>query len=334
MPEASDKTAVAKNHRARQVVGDQDCLAGWAGQAAGVWLRDAGQIWSPGRLACGQRRAAMASAPRTGWKIGERSRRLQSGPSARRGANQGNARHTSNVNLGRQGGAEPYWRRRVLVLTGVIGVIGLLAWSCSPQAPGPKPPRQAPAAATSSAVQPTVTRPTVTRPATPRPSTSRPTASRAAPTPARSAAKARQTTRKRADIRAHPQGSGCTPGDVVITLLESQQSYQQPAEPRFTIYVVNTGGRTCTFDAGPRSLRLVVESGPVHEWSPADCARRANSDIVRLTHGVPFAEHISWSRMRSDPGCRLPQQAALPGTYTATVTYGAAHSRTEVFLLH
>ena len=67
---------------------------------------------------------------------------------------------------------------------------------------------------------------------------------------------------------------------------------------------------------------------------PADCARRANSDIVRLTHGVPFAEHISWSRMRSDPGCRLPQQAALPGTYTATVTYGAAHSRTEVFLLH
>ena len=120
---------------------------------------------------------------------------------------------------------------------------------------------------------------------------------------------------------------------MVVTLVGSQQSYQQPAEPQFTVYVVNTGEAACTFDAGPRSLRLVVESGPVHEWSPADCVRRSNRDIIRLSHGVPFAEHVSWNRIRSDPGCRLPGQAALPGTYTATVTYGAVHSRTDVFFL-
>jgi hypothetical protein len=134
-------------------------------------------------------------------------------------------------------------------------------------------------------------------------------------------------------VRAHSHGSGCAPGSVVITLVESQQSYQQPAEPRFTIYVVNTGGQTCPFDAGPRSLRLVVESGPVHEWSPADCMRHSNSDIIRLAHGVPFTKHISWNRMRSAPGCPSPGHAALPGTYTATVTYGAVHSQTAVFLL-
>jgi len=33
-------------------VGDQDRLAGPAGQAASVWLRFADQIWSSGRLAC------------------------------------------------------------------------------------------------------------------------------------------------------------------------------------------------------------------------------------------------------------------------------------------
>jgi hypothetical protein len=120
---------------------------------------------------------------------------------------------------------------------------------------------------------------------------------------------------------------------VVITLLGSQQSYQQPAEPRFTIYVVNTGARTCTFDAGPRSLRLVVESGPVHEWSPADCTHRSNPDIVRLAHGVPFMKHISWNRIRSGPGCSSPRPAALPGTYTASVTYGSARSQTDVFSL-
>jgi hypothetical protein len=149
----------------------------------------------------------------------------------------------------------------------------------------------------------------------------------------RSAATARPTRKKRADLRALPHGSDCAPGDVVITLLASQQSYQLPAEPQFTIYVVDTGGRACTFDAGPRSLRLVVESGPVHEWSPGDCAQRANPDLVRLAHGVPFAEHVSWNLLRSAPGCRLPQQAALPGTYTATVTYAAVHSQTDVFLL-
>src|SRR5712691_7285524 len=44
-------------------VGDQDHLAGSAGQAAGVWLRGAGQIWSSDRLACWQRSVAMALAP-------------------------------------------------------------------------------------------------------------------------------------------------------------------------------------------------------------------------------------------------------------------------------
>ena len=134
-------------------------------------------------------------------------------------------------------------------------------------------------------------------------------------------------------MRAHSRGTDCAPGDVVITLLEGLPSYQQPAEPQFTIYVVNTGGRTCTFDAGPRSLRLAVGSGPVHEWSPADCVHRSKPDIIRLTHGVPFTRHISWNRIRSAPGCPSPRRAALPGTYTATVTYGAVHSQTDVFLL-
>ena len=46
-------------------VGDQDRLAGSAGQAALAWLRFECQIWSSGRLACSQRSAEMASAPAT-----------------------------------------------------------------------------------------------------------------------------------------------------------------------------------------------------------------------------------------------------------------------------
>jgi hypothetical protein len=71
----------------------------------------------------------------------------------------------------------------------------------------------------------------------------------------------------------------------------------------------------------------------VHEWSPADCVHRSNPDTIRLAHGVPFIRHISWNRIRSTPGCASSGQAALPGTYTATVTYGGVHSQTDVFLL-
>jgi hypothetical protein len=41
-------------------VGEQDRLAGLAGQAAGVWLRAGFQIWSSGLLACWQRSVVMA----------------------------------------------------------------------------------------------------------------------------------------------------------------------------------------------------------------------------------------------------------------------------------
>ena len=232
------------------------------------------------------------------------------------------------MDLERQTGAEPYWRRRVSVLVGIVGVTGLLVWSCSAPTPAAKPPRQAPAAATADAAQQTApsSAPTPVRSAT--------TPVRSATTPVRSATKARRVSGKHADMRAHRHGSACAPSDMVVTLLGSQQSYRQPADPQFTIYAVNTGGRTCTFDAGPRSLRLVVKSGPVHEWSPADCAaHRSHSGIVRLAHGVPFVTHIFWNRIRSNPGCHPPQQAALPGTYTATVTYGTVHSQTDILLL-
>ncbi len=211
-------------------------------------------------------------------------------------------------------GREPYWRRRFFVLTGILGVLGLVAWGCSAAIHLPKQPAQADAAAASATGQPTHS---------------------ATPTPTRSAPAKKHPARKkrRTATRTHHAGSSCPPGDVVVSLLVSRHTYLKPAEPRFTIYVVNVGRRTCTLDVGPRSLRLVVKSGPVHEWSPADCAHGSVSDVIRLARGVPLVKHVSWNRIRSDPGCPLPREAALPGTYTATLTDGATRSQTDVFLL-
>jgi len=126
---------------------------------------------------------------------------------------------------------------------------------------------------------------------------------------------------------------------VVPSLFVSQQVYQRWVRPQFSIYLVNIGRGTCTFDVGARSLRLVIRSGQARIWGSADCARGARSDVVRMRRGVPFVTYMSWSRRRSSPvggsgpGCGPAQPTAAPGTYTAVVTSGATHSRVEVFVL-
>ena len=202
-----------------------------------------------------------------------------------------------------QGRPDSYWRRRAIVFAGVLGVLGLLAWACSAAGSGPGNPRQVAATGTAATGTPAKGRPSAGTPSAgttvaENPAAAQRTASSAAPTSVPAAedsarpGSARSNPRKHAAAPGHRSGSVCAPGDVVISLLESRRTYPQPTEPRFTIYLVNAGRRTCAFDAGPRSLRLVIESGRVHQWSPADCTHGATSHIVRLPRGVPFITHV------------------------------------------
>jgi hypothetical protein len=205
---------------------------------------------------------------------------------------------------------DPYLRRRVLVFGGGLGLLGLLAWACSTAAGVARTPPTGPAATLRRAADSA--------------------AATAAPTLTAVARPARTTG---VTVRAHGPSHACAPSDVIISLFVSQQIYRHPANPQFTIYVVNTGRTACTFDAGPRSLQLVIKSGLVHVWSRAGCAHGAAARIVRLPHSVPLVTYLKWNRERSSPGCPSPRDPAPPGTYAATVTSGADHSQTEVFAL-
>jgi hypothetical protein len=210
-----------------------------------------------------------------------------------------------------------YWRRRVFVLGAVVGAVGLLAWGCSA---GASVPRAAPQSGGASSP---ATRQIAAAGALPM-STARPSRK----------AHSRAHSKRAHATRAHRPRGNCTPGKMVISLSASQQIFSPQVAPQFTIYVVNMDARTCIFDAGPRSLRLVLKSGPVYSWGSGDCARGTAPQMVRLSPGVPFVKHVSWDRKRSEPGCRSPRTVALPGTYTATAVYGADHSGTAVFILH
>lgn len=235
-----------------------------------------------------------------------------------------------------------YWRRRLFALVAGLAVFGLLAWAVGGAA-GTRP-----TAATTSLdrrapqvkVTPVTASPPSATAASPSPS---PTA-----TPRHRARHARkgasgQHPAKRgkahaahaaAVTRGRPRGSGCPAADVVITMTASSNSYGARARPGFSVDVVSTDSRTCTFDTGTRHLILVIESGGVRVWGSADCAgRRGASVTTKLKRGVPVQLRFSWDRLLSAPGCRGARTPARPGTYTASASDGRLRSRTLTFVL-
>jgi hypothetical protein len=204
---------------------------------------------------------------------------------------------------------EAFWRRRAMALTGVLVTVGLVAWGCSGDggdkkrqihnAAGLSTPSPAGTVSLPS-VSPTVT---VTAKVTVRPST------------------------------AQRAGDACAPDDVVVNLASKADDYEGRAQPQFTLSVVNTGRRACTFGVGPRELEVRITSGPDRVWSSADCTGEDGSSIRLLKRGIPYAATITWDRRRSREGCDGVRSPARPGTYVAVVKADDLTPQRQVFRL-
>lgn len=203
------------------------------------------------------------------------------------------------------GDVEAYWRRRVYVLAGGITVIGLVAWACSGSdhkrstaqvrnaaaAMSPSAAAPAPAATPAATVTVTVT-PTATPPA------------------------------------ARRAGDQCDAGDVVVGVTPNGTVFAGRQHPRFSLSVVNTGPRTCTFDAGPKALLIRISSGPDRVWSSAQCVSGTGANLQLLRRGVPYLATLDWDRKRCTTG-----DHAGPGTYVISVGAPGIKTRREVFRL-
>ncbi|RAY15329.1 hypothetical protein DPM19_11525 [Actinomadura craniellae] len=191
-------------------------------------------------------------------------------------------------------GLDAYWRRRVLVLGGVLAGVGVLAWACShgeDRRPVSGAAASASPAASASAV-PTAM-PTITATVT-----------------------ARVTVTPAAPRR---NGDACDPKDVVVGLAPTKGSYGGKDRPVFRLTVVNTGARSCTYGVGPRELELRVTSGSDRVWSSAHCAGGPASTLQLLRRGIPHITETTWDRRRSSDGCPGGRSTARPGTYVVTV---------------
>jgi hypothetical protein len=125
----------------------------------------------------------------------------------------------------------------------------------------------------------------------------------------------------------------CKPGDVVLSLFSSQDSYGLGQLPEFNVNVVSTSARTCAFNIGPKFLALVITAGRKRIWSSADCVAGRGSALTDLARGVPTVLPVSWARETSAPGCTVTSRPVPAGSFTAAASGGGLASNPVTFKL-
>jgi hypothetical protein len=220
-----------------------------------------------------------------------------------------------------------YWRRRFVALVTGLAVLGTVAWAFSGAVggggsgtkaadAGHAPGSHRTGAATGTRALPGIPAPEASTQGTPSPGGSVPlrgVRQVAAASPARSGPPA------------------CQPGDVVLSVFPSQDSYGPGQPPEFEVYVVSTSDKTCAFNVGPRYLTLVVTAGRTPVWDSADCAAAPGSVVTDLARGVPAMLPVAWDLQSSAPGCTAAPKRAATGTYAATASDDGTSSSAVTF---
>jgi hypothetical protein len=115
----------------------------------------------------------------------------------------------------------------------------------------------------------------------------------------------------------------CSWHSIVLSLSASQVRFGSGQQPAFSLSVVSTQPKDCSFNVGPGHLAMVVKEGPARIWSSADCVNGTGSLVTALRRGVPTVVAIDWNRRTSSPGCSGPSRTVPAGSYTAYATEGS-----------
>jgi hypothetical protein len=232
--------------------------------------------------------------------------------------------------------AGTYWRRRFVVLMVGLTVFAIAAWGLSDalkitpvhttSSAGTRSGRgtgshgggKAPAGGTSPAAS---NSPTPAASNSPTPAAGRTGAH--SPGPRRSP---HPTVTPRSSPSPRPSGSRSGPGEsmpafcarksIVLSVSASRASLGSGQHPDFSLSIVSTQRKACSFNVGSAHLALVITKGPTRLYSSAYCAKGSGSLVTELRRGVPVIVAISWSRRTSSPGCSSRTRLVPPGSYT------------------
>ncbi|GAA2326220.1 hypothetical protein [Dactylosporangium salmoneum] len=218
-----------------------------------------------------------------------------------------------------------YWRRRAIVLVGVVVAVVLVWLAVGGGSPSsPTAVSSEPASRTTSTPGPTTAAPTVGTP-TPGDLTS-PSFVPATPEQTGPAA----TPRSPAPANVAP----CTDDQITVTVAASPSPGLLGGTFTFSIAIVSKATDWCSRDlgAGAQEIRVLREGSLV--FTSDECGSARTSDVRAFAVGDAVTYRYSWSSYRATPRCALASSPAPPGKYQVVARIGTKVSAPVDFTIN
>ena len=125
----------------------------------------------------------------------------------------------------------------------------------------------------------------------------------------------------------------CADSDIAVTVETDSGSYDAGQGPTITMMITNTSDEPCARDIGAAANEVKITSGGFDVWSSDDCASSEKEDIVEMPANESASVKISWDRKLSAPGCAGERSDAQPGAYQVVGRNGSVTSDEAGFVL-
>jgi hypothetical protein len=204
-----------------------------------------------------------------------------------------------------------YWRRRLLALVGLVGMLGGGGWlgvaAITRDPPGTVVAGTAPPApAAPPALEQVV--PSLAAVQLPTPA--------AASTAAATSAPAGAAPTGAAPATGPVSGGPCTDAMIAVTVRPDPPSAAVRSKPTFVLVVTNTSPVPCVraLDLGLQEVVLADAVGN-RVWGSTDCYPETSTDSRTLQPGQAVEFPVLWSGLSSAPGCAGQRSAPPAGSY-------------------
>jgi len=201
-----------------------------------------------------------------------------------------------------------YWRRRIVVLLVLIGMLllALVLMNALRQGTGSSGASRADQSpATPSATGPSATASSATVPSLPAPTSSA--------------------------LPGLGEPMECADDAIEVSATTDSSTYRAGEGAVLTLGITNVSDAPCLRDIGPKANELLIKSGGYHVWSSDDCSAGAKSKVATLQPGERFVSTISWDGLMSGKGCPQISKVAKAGRYELIGRNGRVTSESTPF---
>ncbi|RBY84183.1 MucR family transcriptional regulator [Blastococcus sp. TF02A-26] len=202
--------------------------------------------------------------------------------------------------------AAVYWRRRLMVLTLLLAVLGGGGWLGVALATR-EPEGTRPAASSSSAAPEPAEPPALERvvPSLASVQTPTPPAAASVPPPA-----------PEVPVDTGPQPGGPCSDEMIAVEVRAPASVPVGSGPTVELVVTNVSPAPCSrvLDAELQEI-VLLDSDGARRWGSNDCQPESSDDVRLLAPGEQAVFPLVWSGLSSEPGCAAPRTAMPAGQY-------------------